>query len=47
LTTEEQIALTCAERDLSNAVHSIETGLRHCTVSLDKIKFERLKDVLR
>jgi hypothetical protein len=44
LTTAEQIALTCAERDLSNAVHSIETGLRHCSVSLDKIKFESLKD---
>jgi hypothetical protein len=44
LTIKEQIALTCAERELSNAVHSIETGLRHCSASLDKINFEKLKD---
>jgi hypothetical protein len=44
LTPEEQFALTCAERELSNAVHSLEVGLRHCDVTPHALKFDSLKD---
>lgn len=44
LTAEQRVAVTCAERELSNAVHSIEEGLRACSVNLDKLGFEKLKE---
>jgi hypothetical protein len=34
LTSKQQVALICASRDLSNTVHSIEVGLRHCKFNL-------------
>jgi hypothetical protein len=44
LAQEERADLLSAERDLSNAVHSIEEGLGHCSVKLHKLDFEKLKD---
>lgn len=44
LTSAQQISLTSAERDLSNCIHSIEEGLRHCKVDLHELGFEKLKD---
>lgn len=44
LTAEERLSLTCAERDLSNAVRSIEVALGHCKVDLQKLRFDKLKD---
>jgi hypothetical protein len=44
LTEDEQVALTCAERELSNSICSIEDSLRYCELDLQKLKFEQLKD---
>lgn len=44
LSPKEQFALTLAERDLSNAVHSIEEALRHCSIDMSKLRFESVKD---
>jgi hypothetical protein len=44
LSEEEQDTLISAERDVSNAVHSIESALRHCGAKLHKLDFDKLKD---
>ncbi|MHB8653868.1 MAG: hypothetical protein ACYDA9_08320 [Terriglobia bacterium] len=44
LTRDEQRGLTSLERDLSNAVHSIESALGYCQVKLHELDFEKLKD---
>lgn len=43
LTKGQQIDLSSAERELSNAVHAIEEALRLCKVTPHKINFEQLK----
>jgi hypothetical protein len=43
LTSAQQFSLTRAERELSNAVHSIEMALGHCRTDLQKLGFDRLK----
>ena len=43
LTKAQETEITCAERELSNAVHSLEEALRYCKVKLDKLNFEQLK----
>jgi hypothetical protein len=43
LTSKQQVALICASRDLSNTVHSIEIGLRHCKIRLDALEFDKVK----
>jgi hypothetical protein len=40
----QQVGITCAERELSNCVHSIEVALSHCGVQLHSVDFQRLKD---
>lgn len=44
LTAPQMISLTKAERDFSNAIHSIEEGCRHCKIERHKVGFESLKD---
>lgn len=44
LTEDQQADLVSAERDLSNAIHSIESALVHCGVTLHELDFDKLKD---
>jgi hypothetical protein len=44
LTLEQQRELTSAERELSNAVHSVELALCCCSIKLDTLNFQKLKD---
>jgi hypothetical protein len=44
LNSKQQYAITCAERQLSNAVHSVEKGLQHCDITLISMEFQSLKD---
>jgi hypothetical protein len=44
LNASQQLSLTCAERELSNSVHSVEEGLRHCSITLEDIQFGRVKE---
>lgn len=44
LSIPQQTALTQAEREVSNAVHSVEHALRCCRVKVHRLEFEKLKD---
>jgi hypothetical protein len=44
LTTKQRNTLLGAERDLSNAVHSIEVGFRHCNIKIAALAFDKVKD---
>src|SRR5438874_475842 len=46
LTVAQKRSLTFADREFSNAVHSIKQALRHCHARLDKLEFHVLKDLL-
>jgi molecular chaperone DnaK (HSP70) len=43
LTKTQQAALINSERELSNAVHSLEVALGQCSADLGKVQFEQLK----
>ncbi len=45
LSKQQRSALVNAERELSNAVHSLEVALRQCSADLVKMDFERLKEL--
>lgn len=47
LTKAQQTSLSLAEKELSNAIHSLEEGLGHCKISLDSVKFQALKEARR
>jgi hypothetical protein len=40
----QKAELLSAEREFSNAVHSIEQALKHCGVDLHRLSFDKLKD---
>lgn len=44
LTKLQQVALTDADREFSNAVHSLEVALSQCGADLGKLGFSELKD---
>jgi hypothetical protein len=44
LTEGEQTNLVSTNRQVSNAVKSLETGLNHCKVTLEDLGFEKLKE---
>ncbi len=44
LTAQQRRSLTCAEREFSNAVHSVEKALDYCTIDLRSLAFDKLKD---
>lgn len=46
LSRTQQVELTCADRELSNAIHSLESALTYCKVKLDRLNFEALKSAL-
>jgi hypothetical protein len=44
LTAPESRALMSAERDLEIALHSVEEALKHCSIDLRDVHFEKVKD---
>jgi|SRR5579885_256680 len=45
LTSAEMKSLTLADRELSNAIRSIEEGLKHCDIDMGTVNFSQLKSV--
>lgn len=44
LTPAQRMSLNCAERELSNCIHSVEEALTQCKANLHKLGFEAVKD---
>jgi hypothetical protein len=43
LVADQRAALVSAERELSNAVHSLERSLGYCNIESSRLKFDELK----